>query len=62
MGATTEFIISDRVCLASSGTIGSSPGFSCRPSMVGGSVFVPLAFTEAFWSVSLLSVLTALSP
>lgn len=62
MGATTEFIMSDRVCLASSGTIGSRPGLSCRPRMVAGWLPVPLPLKETFCSASLFSVLTAFSP
>ena len=62
MGATTELIMSDRVCLASSGTIGSRPGLSCRPRMVAGWLLVPLPLKETFCSASLFSVLTAFSP
>lgn len=63
MGATTEFIRSDdRVCLASSGTIGNRPGCSCRPRMVCGWLLVVLPLKETFCSASLFSVFTAFSP
>ena len=62
MGATTEFNMSDRVCLASSGTIGSRPGLSCRPRIVAGWLPVPLPLKETFFSSSVFSVLAAFSP
>jgi len=62
MGATTEFILSERVCLASSGTIGSRPGLSCRPRIVAGWLPVPLPLKETFFSSSVFSVLEAFSP
>ena len=62
MGATTAFIMSDRVCLASSGTIGSRPGFSWRPRMVTWWLPGSVPLNEAFWSPLVFSALDDLSP
>ena len=59
MGATTELIKFD--CFANSGTIGSNPGFSWRPSIVTGWLLDDESLNGPFCSQSVFSLLVAFS-
>ena len=54
--------MSGRVCFASSGTMGSKPGLSCRRSIVAGWPPEEGSLNGPFGSLSVFSIFTPLSP